>query len=73
MRLIDRIALNRLIGIIVDLIIRLAKIFEKHLPNKIVPSIDPLTPVIKPRRLRPLKRVVDKINNIIPLTRKNNE
>jgi hypothetical protein len=66
MRLIDKIALNRLISIIADLIVRLAKIFEKHIPNK----VDPSAPIVKPHRPRPLKRVVD---NIIPLPWKNNE
>ncbi|NDC71865.1 MAG: hypothetical protein EBZ62_00220 [Sphingobacteriia bacterium] len=65
MRLIDKIALNRLLAIIADLIIRLAKVFEKHIPNKINP-VDPSTPV-KPNRPRPLKKVVDKIDKIIPL------
>jgi hypothetical protein len=54
MRLIDRIALNRLISIIASLIISLAKIFEKHMPNKIEPS----SPA-GPKRPRPLKRIID--------------
>ena len=63
MRLIDKIALNRLISIIANLILSLAKIFEKHIPNK----IDPVSPVIKPHRPKPLKKIVDKIDEIIPL------
>jgi hypothetical protein len=63
MRLIDKIALNRLIQIIADLVIRLAKVFAKNKPNKVV---DPLSPV-KPNRPRPLKRVIDNIDHIVPL------
>lgn len=54
MRLIDKIALNRLISIISSLIISLAKIFEKHIPD----TINPVSPT-KPKRPRPLKRIID--------------
>lgn len=54
MRLIDKIALNRLISIIADLLVRLAKIFaDKTLVNN--PS--------KPVRPKPLKKIID----ILPL------
>jgi len=52
MRLIDKIALNRLISIISSLIISLAKIFAKHIPD----TINPVSPT-KPKR--PLKRIID--------------
>ena len=57
MRLIDRIALNRAIKILLDFILAVLKIFEKHIPED-----KPNTP-IKPKRHRPLKDLVD---NILP-------
>jgi hypothetical protein len=54
MRLIDKIALNRLISIIGGLIVRILEIFSKHTPN----DKNPLTPS-KPNRPRPLKKVID--------------
>lgn len=54
MRLIDKIALNRLISVIADLIIRLAKIFANQ---------SPVDHPSKPIRPRPLKRLID----IVPL------
>lgn len=57
MRLIDRIALNRAIKILLDFILAVLKIFEKHIPTD-----DVINPV-KPKRRRPLKDLVD---NILP-------
>jgi len=57
MRLIDRIALNRAIKILLDFILAVLKIFEKHIPED-----KPNNPV-KPKRRRPLKDLVD---NILP-------
>jgi hypothetical protein len=54
MRLIDKIALNRLISIIADLVIRLAKIFADK---------SPVNNPSKPVRPKPLKRLID----IVPL------
>jgi len=54
MRLIDKIALNRLISIIADLLVRLAKIFADKTPVN-NPS--------KPVRPKPLKKIID----ILPL------
>lgn len=62
MKLIDRIALNRLVQTLVDLIIRLAKIFSKSKLD----TIDPILPP-SPKRPKPLKRIVDTIDNIVPL------
>jgi len=67
MKLIDRIALNRLISIIADLIISLAKIFSKNNSDRVV---NPDSPV-KPHRPKPLKKVVDTIDHIIPLPWRN--
>ncbi|NBU33464.1 hypothetical protein EBZ38_13790 [bacterium] len=61
MRIIDRIALNRLIVLITGFILKLAKILSKN-SEKVIDA-----PVVKPKRPKPLKRVVDTINNIIPL------
>lgn len=54
MRLIDKIALNRLISIIADLVVRLAKIFANKSSVEDTP---------KPIRPRPLKRLID----VVPL------
>ena len=59
MRIIDRIALNRLIKIITDFILALIKIFQKN---------DKLTPVEpSPSRPKPLKKIID---NIVPWRKK---
>lgn len=60
MRLIDRIALNRLVSIIVGFVISIAKIFA-NTKNK-----DEVSPS-KPNRPKPLKRIVD----IIPFPWRN--
>lgn len=58
MRLIDRIALNRLINTIVNLILSLAKIFAK--------SESKIDTTVKPSKPRVIKKITDKIINILP-------
>jgi len=62
MKLIDRIALNRAIKLVLDFILAVLKIFAKATPDT-KPSV-PVTP--KPRK-KPLKDLVD---NILPWRKK---
>ena len=57
MRLIDRIALNRAIQMLLDFILAIIKMFDKSTPEN-----KPNSPV-KPKPKRPLKDLVD---NILP-------
>ena len=57
MRLIDRIVLNRSVKILLDFILSILKIFEKHIPE------DKPDGPVKPKPKRPLKDLVD---NILP-------
>jgi hypothetical protein len=57
MRLIDRIALNRAVQMLLDFILAILKIFEKHIPE------DKPDGPVKPKPKRPLKDLVD---NILP-------
>jgi hypothetical protein len=57
MRLIDRIALNRAVQMLLDFILAVLKIFEKHIPE------DKPDGPVKPKPRRPLKDLVD---NILP-------
>jgi len=56
MKIIDKIALNRLIKIIADFVLALCKIFQKVEPNKPVN-----TPVVPINRPRPLKKIIDSV------------
>lgn len=58
MRLIDRIALNRAIKLLLDFILSVLKIFAKENNGK-----NPDRPVSPKRRKRPVKDLVD---NILP-------
>jgi len=57
MKLIDKIVLNRAIKTVLDFILAVLKIFERHIPED-----KPDSP-IKPKPKRPLKDLVD---NILP-------
>jgi hypothetical protein len=57
MKLIDKIVLNRAIKTVLDFILAILKIFEKHIPEH-----KPDGPV-KPKPKRPLKDLVD---NVLP-------
>lgn len=63
MNLRDRLQIRALVNLIVSVIERLVNLIIKLSPK---PKIDNL-PVNKPVRPRPLKKVVDTINNIVPL------
>ena len=52
MRLIDKIALNRVLRVITDFIIRLVEILNKQKESDIKPS---------PSRPKPIKKIVDRI------------
>lgn len=58
MRLIDRIALNRVVKLLLDFILSVLKIFSKEKNGK-----NPDKPVSPKRRKRPVKDLVD---NILP-------
>jgi hypothetical protein len=62
-RLELRAVINMIIGVIETLVNLFTKAQEKFGPK---PKVNPDSPV-KPNRPRPLKRVVDTIDNIIPL------
>jgi hypothetical protein len=62
MRLIDRIALNRVIKLILDFILAVLKIFAKDKQGN-----KPVVPVHPKPRKRPLKDLVD---NVLPWRKK---
>lgn len=61
MNLRERLQIRGLVNLIISVIERLVNLVIKLSPK---PKVD--TPVIKPHRPRPLKKVVDTINNIVP-------
>lgn len=63
MNLKDRLKLRGLINLIINVIERLVNIIIKLSPK---PKIDN-PPVNKPHRPRPLKKLVDTIDHIVPL------
>lgn len=67
MNLRERLEVRALVNLIISVIERLANILAKFIPaqpeNKPKPSPSP----IRPHRPKPLKTVVDTINNIVPL------
>jgi hypothetical protein len=65
MNLRERLELRAVINMIISIIERLVSLFDRA-QKKLKPKIDDPTPV-KPNRPKPLKRVVDTIDNIIPL------
>lgn len=58
MRLIDRIALNRAVSMLLNFILAVLKIFEKHLPED-----KPDGPVKPKVKKRPVKNLLD---NLLP-------
>lgn len=63
-RLELRAVINMIIGVIATLVKLFTKAQEKFGPK---PKVDNPDAPVKPNRPRPLKRVVDTIDNIIPL------
>ena len=59
MRLIDRIALNRAIHMLLDFILAILKMFDKSTPENKPNNPSP----VKPKSKRPLKDLLD---NILP-------
>lgn len=69
MNLRERLELRAVINMIISIIEKLVRLFDKAQEKfgpKPKPKIDDTVPV-KPNRPRPLKRVVDTIDNIVPL------
>jgi len=66
MNLRERLQLRALINLIITIIEKLANILVKLAP-KTKPDIPPPDDVPSPRRPRPLKKVIDTIDNVIPL------
>lgn len=67
MNLRERLELRALINLIVSVIERLAALFSKYGPSQPKPAPDNTPSPNKPHRPKPLKRVIDTIDNIIPL------
>jgi hypothetical protein len=63
MNLRDRLKIRGLVNLIVSVLERLVSLIIKLSPK---PKVDN-SPVNKPNRPRPLKKVVDTIDNIVPL------
>ena len=63
MNLRDRLKIRGLISLVIGVIERLVNLIIRLSPK---PKVD-VPPVNKPHRPRPLKRVVDTIDNIVPL------
>jgi hypothetical protein len=75
MNLRERLELRAIINMVIGIIERLVSLFDKasakFTPK---PKIDTPEEPVKPHRPKPLKKVVDTIDNIIPLPwRDNNE
>jgi hypothetical protein len=60
MNLRERLQIRALINLIISVIERLAALFDKYGPSKPKPPS-------KPNRPRPLKKVIDSIDKVIPL------
>lgn len=63
MNLRDRLKIRGLVNLIISVIERLVNLIIKLSPK---PTVDN-PPVNKPKRPRPIKKVVDTINDIVPL------
>jgi hypothetical protein len=68
MNLRERLELRAVINIIISIIERLVNLFDRAQQRfKPKPKVDDNPSPVKPNRPKPLKRVVDTIDNIIPL------
>ena len=65
MNLRERLQIRALVNLIVSVIERLVNLIIKLSPN--TKPLKPETPSVTPKPKRPLKRVVDTIDNIVPL------
>lgn len=66
MNLRERLQIRAIVNMIIRIIESLAFLFEKA-QKKIVPKPDEVNVPVKPKRPKPLKRVIDTIDNIVPL------
>lgn len=65
MNLRERLEIRAIVNLLIRIIESIAGLFEKA-QKKLKPKVDPKT-TAKPNRPKPLKRVIDKIDEIIPL------
>lgn len=67
MNLKERLEIRAIVNLLIRMIESLAGLFER-IQNKIKPKSHPDAPIKpnKPNRPKPLKRVIDKIDEIIP-------
>jgi hypothetical protein len=63
MNLRERLQVRALVNLVISIIERLVNIVIKLSPKKEQPSV----PSVKPERKKPLKKVIDTIDNIVPL------
>lgn len=74
MNIRQRLEIRALVNLIVSTLERLVNLVIKLMPKRSDNTVKPKPEVKPPHRPRPLKKVVDNINNIVPLPwRKNNE
>lgn len=66
MNLRERLEIRALVNLIISVIERLLNILSRFIPNQ-SENPKPLPSPIKPYKPKPLKTVVDTINNIVPL------
>jgi hypothetical protein len=67
MNIRQRLEIRALVNLLISIIERLTNIFSKLMLNKNkIDTPDKVVPV-KPNRVRPIKKIVDTIDNIIPL------
>lgn len=66
MNLRERLEIRAVINLVISVIERLVRLFDKYGPSRPKPENNNPTPN-KPNRPRPLKKVIDTIDNIVPL------
>lgn len=67
MNLKDRLELRIFINLLISFFQRLVSLINKFTPQPKKPNITPNIGPDKPHRPRPLKKVVDTIENIVPI------
>jgi hypothetical protein len=67
MNIRERLEIRALINLIISVVERLVSIVEKFLPKQPSNNPKPSPSPVRPHRPKPLKTVVDTINNIVPL------
>jgi len=73
MNLRERLQIRAIVNLLISIIESLVGLFE-NTQKKLKPKVDPDSPKPnKPNRPKPLKRVIDKIDEIIPLPWRDNK